>query len=177
MSGLSPGDHHLPGLSPIWSWENRALPTGRLTATSVRWEPSCTTPVVVTFLCDFLSHVVTLRPPEKSSGSSHLDVIEHTYANFRPVSIPCQGTMLLKSEKGMWYRPWSSSKRPNDFVTFSTNDVQRTGLVRVGALEVDMQDYLVPAVNFDEVSGRIVVLVRARGGNSHVDHGFVVDMP
>ena len=44
-------------------------------------------------------------------------------------------------------------------------------------MKVDMQDYLVPAVNFDEVSGRIVVLVRVRDGNSHVNHVFVVDVP
>jgi len=77
----------------------------------------------------------------------------------------------------MWYRLWDGSKGPNDFVTFSTNDVQRVGLVRLDTLRVDVEDYLVPAVNFDEVSGRIVVLVRARDGNSYVDHGFVVDMP
>ena len=77
----------------------------------------------------------------------------------------------------MWSRLWSSSKLPIDFVTFSTDDVQRTGLVRLDTLQVDMQDHLVPAVNFDEVSGRIVVLVRALDGNSYVDHGFVVDMP
>jgi len=76
----------------------------------------------------------------------------------------------------MWSGGWSSSKLPNDFVTFSTDD-QRTGLVRLHPLQVDMQDHLVPAVTFDEVSGRIVVLVRALDGYSHVGHVFVVDMP
>ena len=41
---------------------------------------------------------------------------------------------------------------------------------------MEMREHLVPAVNFDEVSGRIIVLVRTLEGDSYMDRGFVVDM-
>jgi len=62
-------------------------------------------------------------------------------------------------------------------VTFSTDDVRRTGLVRLDISGVGMRGHLVPAINFDEVSGRIVVLARGLRGNLYVDYGFVVDVP
>jgi len=178
LLGLSPGDQHLPELSPIWSWEGPTLPKARLTVTPVHWEPGHTTPTVITFLCDFLSHVVTLRPSENSPGSSHLDVIEHTYTNVcRPVSTPYQGTTLLKSQRGTRFRLENNTKHSHDFVTFSTDDVQRTGLVRLDTSKVGMREHLVPVANFDEVSGRIVILARTLDEDSYVDYGFVVDMP
>ena len=122
--------------------------------------------------------MVTLCPSGKSSGSSHLDIIEHTYTNVcRPVATPYQGTTLLKSQKGMWFRLENGDMRSHDFMTFSTDDARRTRLVRLDTSKAGIQEHMVPVVNFDEVSGRIVILARTHDGNFHVDYGFVVDMP
>jgi len=43
--------------------------------------------------------------------------------------------------------------------------------------KVGMRGHLVPVANFDEVSGRIVVLARALDRQSHMEYGFVIDMP
>lgn len=177
VSGLPPGNHRLPQLSPIWSWESHTFPKARLAATSTHWDPDRTAPTVVTFLCDFLRHTVTLHPSEKSPGSSHLDVINHTCINIRrPVSTPYLGLTLLKSYRGIWFRPGNTTGRAHDFLPFSTDDVQHTGLVRLDISKVGMREHLVPTICFDEISGRIVVLARALEGDSYTDYIFVVDM-
>ena len=139
------------------------------------WEPGLTTPTVVTFLSDTLCHTVTLRPSEKSPGSSHLDVTGHAYTNIcRSVSASYQGMTLMKSQRGMWTRLVNDSECLRDFVTFSTYDVQRTGVVRVDISKAGMREYQVLEVNFDEVSGRIFLLAGGLGGGSY---GLIVDMP
>ena len=95
----------------------------------------------------------------------------------RPVSLPYQGTTLLKSQKGIWFRLENTAKQSHKFVTFSTEDVRHTGLVRLGVSKVGVREHLVPIVNFDEVSGRIIVLARTFDGRSHAGYGFIVDMP
>jgi hypothetical protein len=49
--------------------------------------------------------------------------------------------------------------------------------VRLDILKEGMREQLVPATDFDEISGRIVVLVRTMDRYLHVDYGFVADMP
>lgn len=61
-------------------------------------------------------------------------------------------------------------------MTFSTDDVRHTGLVRLNISTLGEWGHLVPAVSFDEVSGRIIVLARTLDGRLHVDRAFVVDM-
>lgn len=175
LSELSPGDHRLPELSPVWSWEGSDLPRVRLTASSVHWEPGRTTPTTVTLLCDFLSHTITLRPREKSSGCSHLDVTDHTRVNMsRPVSLPSQGTTLLQSQKGIWFKLENTVEYLHNFLTFSTDDVRRTGLLRLDISKAGVREHSVIAVDFDEISGRILFL----GGRSLLDYvSLVVDMP
>lgn len=178
LSELPPGDHRLPELSPIWSWEGPTLPKARLTANSVNWEPGRTTPTVITLLCDFLSHTVTFRPSEKSSGCSHLDVTDHTHIKVsRPASLPSTGITLLQSQKGIWFKLNYTTELSHNFMTFSTSDVQRTGLVRLDISKVGMQERLITAVDFDEVSGRIIVLAKALDVPSYMNYGFVVDVP
>ena len=82
----------------------------------------------------------------------------------------------MKSQKGIWFRLETTPQRSYDFAPFSTYDVRRTGLVRLDISKMEMREHLVPAVNFDEVSGRIIVLVRTLEGDSYTDHGFVIDM-
>ena len=60
---------------------------------------------------------------------------------------------------------------------FSTDDVQRTGLMRLDISKVGILEHLLPTIAFDEVSGRIVVLARALEVDSYTHYGFVVDMP
>lgn len=173
-SELPPGRHRLSGLSPIWSWETPSLSKARLTFSPVDWEPCPTTPVVITFLCDFVSHTLTLRPSEKSLGPSHLDVTHHACISVtRPVSLQSQGTTLLQSQKGIWFKLQNTAGSFHDFRTFSTDDVQRTGLVRF----VGIWEQLVTAVDFDEISGRIVVLAKALDEQSDMNYGIILDMP
>lgn len=80
----------------------------------------------------------------------------------------------MKSQRGMWTRLVNDSECLRDFVTFSTYDVQRTGVVRVDISKAGMREYQVLEVNFDEVSGRIFLLTGGLGGGSY---GFIVDMP
>ena len=139
------------------------------------WEPGRTTPTVVTLLCDFLCHTVTLRPSEEPSGSSHLDVTDHTWTDiYRPVSPPSRGTTLMRSQKGVWTRSVNDIESPRNFVTFSTDDVRHTGTVRLDVSKVGMRGHQVIVVNFDEVSGRIILLAGGPDGSSC---GFIVDMP
>jgi hypothetical protein len=144
----------------------------------VHWEPGRTTSTVVTLVCDFLSHTLILRPPEKSSGCSHLDVIDHSHIEVsRPCSLQSQGMTLLQSQKGIWFELKSTAEQSHNFVIFSTDDVRRTGLVRLDASKVGMGDFLVASVEFDEVSGRIIVLSRTVDLPLYTNHGFIVDIP
>ena len=83
----------------------------------------------------------------------------------------------MKSQKGIWFRLENTAEHSHELVTFSTEDVRHAGLVRLDVSKVGIREHLVPIVNFDEVSGRIIVLARTFDGRSHVNYGFIVDMP
>ena len=91
----------------------------------------------------------------------------------RPVSRRSQGTTLLQSKKGIWFKLENTAEPLHDLMTFSADDVQRTGLVRV----VNTWEQLVTTVDFDEVSGRIVVLTKALDEESDMDYGTILDTP
>lgn len=80
---------------------------------------------------------------------------------------------LLQSQKGIWFKLENTAEPVHDLRTFSADNVQRTGLVRV----VNTWEQLVTSVNFDEVSGRIVVLTEALDEESDMDYGTILNMP
>lgn len=80
----------------------------------------------------------------------------------------------MRSQKGVWTRSVNDIESPRNFVTFSTDDVRHTGTVRLDVSKVGMRGHQVIVVNFDEVSGRIILLAGGPDGSSC---GFIVDMP